>query len=75
MSCWDNENDGCMSASNVTALERAFQLARSGHCRSTDEITKALSKECYDTKRVIAPSLMRQLRVLMHEAARLKGRS
>ena len=62
-----------MPAPNTTALERAFQLARSGQCRSTDEITRVLNKEGYDSKRVIGPFLIRQLRAVMREAARLKG--
>jgi hypothetical protein len=63
-----------MPVPNVTALERAFELARSGQCRSTDEITQALKQEGYDAKRVVGPFLIRQLRAVMHEAARLKGR-
>lgn len=64
-----------MPAPNITALERAFQLARSGRCRSADEIARALKREGYDAKRMIGPFLMRQLRAAMHEAAPLKGRS
>ena len=46
----------------LTALERAFELARSGDCRSTDDIRKRLNAEGYSGQQVTGPTLLRQLR-------------
>ncbi|MEW5683536.1 MAG: hypothetical protein AB1942_01315 [Pseudomonadota bacterium] len=48
----------------LTTLERAFELARSGDCRSTDEIRKRLNSEGYSGQQVTGPTLLRQLREL-----------
>ena len=56
--------------SKVTALERAFQLARSGHMATIDDIRKRLKQEGYD-ERVVADggrSLTTQLRGLIRAA-------
>ena len=37
----------------VTALERAFQLARSGHMATVDDIRKRLKREGYDERVVL----------------------
>jgi hypothetical protein len=60
---------------SISPLERAFQLARSGQCRTTQEIRKVLKDEGHDTYLVVGPYLMRQLRVLMDDAARLRRSS
>jgi hypothetical protein len=39
--------------SKVTALERAFQLARSGRMSSVDDIRKQLKREGYDDRVVL----------------------
>ena len=39
--------------SKVTALERAFQLARSGHMATVDDIRKRLKQEGYDERAVV----------------------
>ena len=37
----------------MTALERAFQLARSGHMATVDDIRKRLKQEGYDERAVV----------------------
>jgi hypothetical protein len=61
-----------MDTPTLSPLERAFELARSGQCRSTSEILHALKAEGHDRRLVVGPYLMRQLRILMHDAARLQ---
>ena len=51
--------------SKVTALERAFQLARSGRMATIDDIRKRLKQEGYDAWVVTGPSLTMQLRELI----------
>jgi hypothetical protein len=60
----------------TTELERAFQLAMSGDCRSVDEIRKKLSQEGYYATQITGKSLLRQLQGLIAAAldARLKHR-
>jgi hypothetical protein len=57
--------------SKVTALERAFQLARSGHMATVEDIKKRLRQEGYDERAVAdgGPSLTTQLRGLIRAAA------
>ena len=58
----------------VSALERAFQLARSGQVASIDDIKKRLKREGYEEKAVDGgPSLAGQLRKLISEARERKG--
>ena len=58
----------------VSALERAFQLARSGQVASIDDIKKRLKREGYEEKAVDGgPSLAAQLRKLISEASERKG--
>ena len=45
----------------MTALERAFQLARSGQVSRVEEITKALYREGYSRDQVQGSVLRRQL--------------
>jgi hypothetical protein len=65
--------------SKVTALERAFQLARSGRMATIDDIKKHLKREGYDE--VVTEggrSLTTQLRELVRNAgadARTAGKS
>jgi hypothetical protein len=51
--------------SRTTELERAFQLAMSGDCRSVDEIRKKLSQEGYYATQITGKSLLRQLQALI----------
>jgi hypothetical protein len=58
----------------VSALERAFQLARSGKAATIADIKKRLKQEGYEEKAVEGgPSLARQLRKLITEAGERKG--
>ena len=57
----------CMEP-NVTALERAFELARSGRCRTMKEIRDCLRAEGYSQNVVIGKYLSAQLGRLMLEA-------
>jgi hypothetical protein len=52
----------------MTALERAFQLARSGDVSKCSEIVKALSREGYSSDQIAGPSLKRQLTDLIKTA-------
>jgi hypothetical protein len=58
----------------VSALERAFQLARSGQAATIADIKKRLKREGYEEKAVDGgPSLSGQLRKLIREASERKG--
>jgi hypothetical protein len=57
----------------TTELERAFQLAKSGECRSVDEIRKKLSLEGYYATQVTGKGLLRQLQGII--AAELEARN
>jgi hypothetical protein len=54
-----------MPTPNVTPVERAFQLARSGRCKTTADIQLRLKAEGYSTDQVIGPTLMKQLRAVI----------
>jgi hypothetical protein len=45
----------------MTALERSFQLARSGQVSGLSEIRKALDREGYSGNQIEGPILKRQL--------------
>jgi hypothetical protein len=53
-----------------TALERAFELAKSGRCKSIPEIRKALKLEGYSLNQLSGRFLNKQLRALIEEAKR-----
>ena len=48
-----------------TAIERAFDLARSGKFKTVLAIRRELSREGYSTIQIAGPILMRQLRDAM----------
>jgi hypothetical protein len=52
----------------ATVLERAFELARSGRPRRTQDIVAALSREGYATEQIEGPVLKRQLLNLIKAA-------
>jgi hypothetical protein len=62
--------DGAMNPT-TTALERAFQLARSGDYASVPDIKKRLSAEGYSAAQVTGGTLAKQLLALIR-AARAK---
>ena len=49
----------------LTPLERAFDLARSGECDQVSDLRKRLRLEGYSDAQVDGPSLIRQLRQLL----------
>jgi hypothetical protein len=57
----------------ATELERAFQLAKLGECRSVDEIRKKLGLEGYYVTQVTGKGLKRQLQAII--AAGLEARN
>ena len=54
---------------NVSALERAFQLAESGRYASTQDIRRRLAAEGYDSRVLAGPALLKQIRTKL-EAGR-----
>jgi len=55
----------------MTALERAFQLARSGQLSTITEIVGSLRRDGYSAEQIQGPALRRQLTNLIR-AARLQ---
>ena len=51
-------------------VERAFELARTGRCRTVDEIRKRLARESYVAvdAHLAGASIRRQLKALMRDA-------
>jgi len=58
----------------MTALERAFQLAKSGRVATFTEIVHSLRRDRYDIHQLQGPALRRQLTALI-KAARMDGRA
>lgn len=54
---------------NLTALERAFQLASSAACSTVSEIKLKLKAEGYAVSQIEGQALSRQLKALMKAAA------
>jgi hypothetical protein len=53
---------------SLTALERAFALAKSGDCTSVDDLKRCLRMEGYQISQIVGSTLARQLRTLIAEA-------
>ena len=53
-----------------TALERAFELARSGRCLTIRDIAFKLNFEKYDISHLEGPALRKQLVTLIDEATK-----
>jgi hypothetical protein len=64
---------GCGVDHKLSALERAFQLARSGQTASVDDIRKQLRREGYDWRALEGPSLQSQLGELIRAAHSDRG--
>ena len=60
---------------NVNAIERAFQIARSGDAASMRDIRKVLKKEGYQLEFVDGLAIRRQLVGLMREAIERASRN
>ena len=54
----------------VTALERAFQVAKSGKCSSVADLKKQLRAEGYSIAQITGRTLVKQLEVLIKMARR-----
>jgi hypothetical protein len=63
---------GVSMRQDVTTLERAFELAKSGNYITIEEIRQKLKAENFDRDRLVGPSLLAQLRAIMG-AAQSKG--
>jgi hypothetical protein len=50
---------------NKTALERAFELARSGRYQNVEQVKRAISAEGYVRQQVDGRELSRQLRAII----------
>ena len=53
---------------NVTTLERAFQLAKSGKCQTVNDIKRKMRLEGYEQDQVMGRRLLGQLTVLIYTA-------
>jgi hypothetical protein len=53
---------------NTTAVERAFELARSGACISIVEIKKRLNAEGYSNDVIMGRQLLAQLKAVIEKA-------
>ena len=51
-----------------TAIERAFELARSGKYKAIGEVRRALSREGYVDSQISGPALLKQLRLCIVSA-------
>lgn len=58
---------------NLTALERAFELANSGSCQNVADIKKALKSEGYSDQQITGRTLGKQLTEMIREA-RVRGK-
>ena len=52
---------------DTKAIERAFQLAKSGKCRTVKEVKRRLFSEGYDTSQIEGRTLTKQLNALIKE--------
>jgi hypothetical protein len=58
----------CIMDHTVTALERAFQLAKSGDCTSVSDVKKRLGAEGYSVAQITGRVLSKQLDALIKAA-------
>jgi hypothetical protein len=63
---------GVAMRQDITALERAFELAKSGQCITIEQIRQKLKAENFDRHVLEGRSLLAQLRAIMG-AAQTKG--
>ncbi len=59
--------------SQISQLERAFELARSGRCTTVADIKRKLREEGYQDDQIEGPSLFGQLNSLMRKSATQTG--
>ena len=58
---------------DITPLERAFEIAKSGDCATVTDMKAQLKKEGHSLDQISGDSLLKQLKALMAEAR--KGKS
>ncbi len=63
-----SRNKATIMFANKTAIERAFDLARSGECSCISDLTQRLDREGYHSKQIYGPLLKKQLTSLIDEA-------
>ncbi len=56
------------SSRPVSAVERAFEMARSGSCKNIDQIRSILSREGYEQDQIFGLQLSRQLNQALRQA-------
>ena len=57
----------------VSAIERAFEIAGSGHAATIEEIRTALRKQGYAPEQIEGPRLRSQLKAIIKSARQLSG--
>lgn len=57
----DSSNYSVMTLQTQTTLERAFELARTGKCRTVTEVRLKLRSEGFDVDQITGPQLLKQL--------------
>ena len=57
-----------MSLQTQTTLERAFELAQTGKCRTVTELRLKLRGEGFDVDQITGPKLLKQLNALLGSA-------
>lgn len=62
-----------MTTFRPTALERAFELAKTGDYATVSDVTKQLKAEGFATTQITGPSLSKQLRELCTQAVAAKS--
>ena len=62
-----------MTTFRPTALERAFELAKTGDYATVSDVTKQLKAEGFATTQITGPSLSKQLREMCTEAVAAKN--
>jgi hypothetical protein len=60
---------------DITALERAFQLAKTGQYANVQLIKRQLHREGYDQRQVEGPALLSQLSSLIRAARKCAQRT
>lgn len=53
---------------NITALERAFQIAKSGECETLTDVKKRLKAEGYSINQIEGRTITKQLATLIKNA-------
>jgi len=60
-----NDRRSCMTAFRPTAIERAFELARSDRYQSVEEVRRRLRFEGLNEEEITGPTLLAQLKIAL----------